>query len=207
MWWRDPRAARPWRGRTCSSARRRRRAAARRAGTRQRERLGHVAARAPQQQRRGRGTTRTTESSVRVWIGRSWSRNTSAMPRQPLERVVVVVGDRLVGDVAARHHERRAGVGEQQVVQRRVGQHHAELAARRARPPAATARVRPARREHDRPLAARRAAPLVGVVELDERARGREVGAPSARTACPRGACARAARATAASSSARQARW
>ena len=46
---------------------------------------------------------------------------------EPLERVVVAVGDRLVGDVPARHHERLAGVREQQVVERRVRQHHAEL--------------------------------------------------------------------------------
>jgi hypothetical protein len=46
---------------------------------------------------------------------------------QALQRLVVSVGDRLVGDVAARHDERRARVGEQQVVQGRVRQHHAEL--------------------------------------------------------------------------------
>ena len=33
---------------------------------------------------------RTTESSVRMWIGRSWVRNASAMPRQPGQRVLVV---------------------------------------------------------------------------------------------------------------------
>jgi hypothetical protein len=46
---------------------------------------------------------------------------------QPRERVLVLVGDRLVGDVAARHHQRDADVGEQQVMQRRVREHHAEL--------------------------------------------------------------------------------
>ena len=82
---------------------------------------------------------------------------------QALARVVVAVGDRLVGDVAARHHERRRGVGSQQVVQRRVGQHHAELgaargdgAARRARRRAAArarsgARARPAAAPRPRP--------------------------------------------------------
>ncbi len=75
-------------------------------------------------------TTRTTESSVRVWIGRSCTSSRSAMPPSRLERVRVAVGDRLVRDVAAGHHERaprRLGIGEQQVVERRVGQHHAEL--------------------------------------------------------------------------------
>ena len=83
--------------------------------------------------------------------------------------------DRLVGDVAARHHERHAGVGEQQVVQRRVRQHHAELAQRPARPRRATARARRARGDHDRPVA--RGQPRRGGrVERDERARRVEVG-------------------------------
>ena len=149
---------------------------------------------------------RRTESSVRVWIGRSCSRNTSAIAGQALERVVVAVGDRLVGDVAAGHHERRARVGEQQVVQRRVGEHHAEVAERAGRP----------RRDRRRPAGAARATigrsrPSSSAASpspsVDQRPRGRRGRRPSARTACPRGACARAARATAASSSARQARW
>ena len=53
-------------------------------------------------------TTRVTESSQRTWIGRSWVRNRSAMPASRLERVVVLVGDRLVGAVAAGHHQRDA---------------------------------------------------------------------------------------------------
>ena len=52
-------------------------------------------------------------------------------PGQALERVLVLEGDRLVGDVAAGHHERHARVGEQQVVQRRVREHHPELAGAR----------------------------------------------------------------------------
>ena len=77
---------------------------------------------------------------------------------EPLVRLVVVVGDRLVGAVAARQHERPAEVGEQEVVERRVREHHAEPGAagrdgcrdRRAVAPA---------QEHDRPCAAIRAAP------------------------------------------------
>ena len=122
----------------------------------QRQARGHVTARAAQRTRcarvRRHRRRRTTESSVRVWIGRSWSRNRSASAAEPLERVVVAVGDRLVGDVPARHHERRAGVGEQQVMQRRV-----RAASRRARAhpgatEAATGAPGRARREHDRPL-------------------------------------------------------
>ncbi len=50
------------------------------------------------------------------------------MRREALERLGVVGRDRLVGEVAARHHERTAADrGEQQVVERRVRQHDAEL--------------------------------------------------------------------------------
>ena len=52
------------------------------------------------------------------------------------------VGDRLVGDVGAGHHQRLAHVGQQQVVQRRVGQHHAEV--RRAGRDRSGHRARPA---------------------------------------------------------------
>ena len=150
---------------------------------------------APRERRSGSGrprATRSTESSVRVSIGRSWSRNDVGDAGQPLERVVVLVRDRLVGDVAAGHHQRLADVGEQQVVQRAVGEHHAELGATAARP-----RRRPAR-------PGRRGASTIGrsrprssaastVAELDQLARRLEVAAPSARTASPRGACAPAA--------------
>ena len=47
--------------------------------------------------------------------------------RQPRGGVVVLVGDRLVAGVAARHHERAADPGEDEVVERAVGQHHAQL--------------------------------------------------------------------------------
>ena len=61
------------------------------------------------------------------------------------------VRDRLVGDVAAGHHQRPAGVGEQQVVQRGVGEHHAKLG-RARRDARRRGRIGPARGEHDRPL-------------------------------------------------------
>ena len=78
-------------------------------------------------ERRSTSGPRSTESSARVSIGRSWTRKRSAMRAEALERLGVVEGDRLVGDVAARHHQRHAGVREQQVVQRRRRQHHAEV--------------------------------------------------------------------------------
>ena len=145
-------------------------------GDGQRQRRGDVA-RASGAAACGRPrTTRTTESSVRMWIGRSWTRKASAIAGEALARVVVAVGDRLVGDVAARQHERLAASASEQVVQRRVGQHHAELARRAARPP--RRRGAPARRGAStigraRP---RRAAPRPSVVELDELARRGDVG-------------------------------
>ncbi len=83
---------------------------------------------------------------------------------QSLERVLVGERDRIVGDVPARHHQRVDAVAgeprqivEQQVVQRRRGEHHAELGQaggdrrtrRRSRP------RRSPRGEHDRPGRAR----------------------------------------------------
>ena len=75
---------------------------------------------------------------MRVAIGRSWTRKRSAIRAQALARVVVGERDRLVGQVAAREHERHAGVGRQQLVQRRVGQHEPEVRRARARPRRAT---------------------------------------------------------------------
>jgi hypothetical protein len=54
--------------------------------------------------------------------------------RQPLECLIVAVDDRLIGDVAARHHQRPAAPGEQQLVERRVGEDHAELPKPRCHP-------------------------------------------------------------------------
>ena len=73
-------------------------------------------------------------------------------PVQALARVVVAVGDRLVGHVGAGHDQRRADLGQQQVVQRRVRQHHAQVGrARRHR--VGHGGVRAAAGDHDRALA------------------------------------------------------
>ena len=118
-------------------------------------RRGSVAGTYPRERRTSR-PPRSTQSSVRVWIGRSCSRKRSAMPASRSSASSSVERDRLVGHVAAGHHERHADVGEQQVVQRRVGEHHAELArARRDRRRDARAGRRGAM--HDRALARERA--------------------------------------------------
>ena len=197
-----PRPASPWRGRRCSSAPPRRRAAAGRLEGQRRDSPGHghasaaTAAAADAADRRRAGRSRRCAS----WIGRSWRRKRSAIAAEALERVVVEVGDRLVGDVAAGHHQRTPGIGQQQVVERRVRQHDPEVGACRGATASRDRRTRPSCRKDDRPLgeprrscsSAGRARPAIAP------ARGR---APSERMACPRGACAPAARATAASSS------
>ena len=98
----------------------------RRALAGQRKRRRDVAARAAEHPRAA-GRARTTESSVRVWIGRSWTQEQVGDVAEALECVVVAVGDRLVGHVGAGHHERLADFVQQQVVKRRVREHHAEL--------------------------------------------------------------------------------
>ena len=60
----------------------------------------------------------TTESSQRRWIGRSWLRSASAIPSEPIPRIVIGEGDRLVGSIAARHHQRPAETVAEQVVER-----------------------------------------------------------------------------------------
>ena len=80
------------------------------------------------------------------------------MPASRSSASSFVERDRLVGHVAAGHDERHADVGQQQVVQRRVGEHHAELA--RARRDA-TAR---------RGASARRGAMTIGRARRGERA-------------------------------------
>ena len=94
---------------------------------------------------------------------------------EPAERVVVGVGDRLVGHVAAGQHERAGHVTEQQVVQRRVRQHQAEM------PVTGRHRVRdrcravgPPGQQHDRPRAAGQH-PLRGGIDLAQRPRGGQV--------------------------------
>ena len=85
---------------------------------------------------------------------------------EPLGHLLVAVHDGLVGDVPARHDEDRADVGQEQVMQRRVGQHHAEVGRARGdrgRHP----RARAARGQHDGALGTgeqRR----VGRAQLDE---------------------------------------
>ena len=71
-----------------------------------------ASAAADRRRRAGRGRARAAPSRRSAsGSARSWSRKRSAIAGQPLERVVVAVGDRLVGDVAAGHHERRPDVG------------------------------------------------------------------------------------------------
>ncbi len=83
-------------------------------------------------------------------------------PAEPLARLPVVVGDRLVGAVPARHHERPARVVEEQVVERSVRKHQPEqLGAGRDR--RRDGRVRPAAQQDDRPLARLEQGPLLGV--------------------------------------------
>ena len=153
---------------------RRRRPAAR--ASRARSRASGAAAAAPAaRRRRARPSRRCACGSA--GRGRGSGRRS---PPSRSQRVVVAVGDRLVGDVAAGHHQRLAGVGEQQVVQRRVGQHHAELARARARPRRATARARaPAARARSAARGRASSASSAGV-SVDQLARGLEVGAISA---------------------------
>ena len=125
--------------------------------------------------------------------------------RQPLAGVLVAVRDRLVGDVAAGQHERRAGVGQQQVMERRVGQHHAEL--RRPRRGGGRHAGAGAPAERARSAVARSSSSCSSAADgsTSSRAAARS-GAISANGLSSR--CLRArSSATAASSSARHARW
>ena len=84
-------------------------------------------------------------------------------------RVVVVEGDRLVGAVPARQHERPSRVGRQEVVERRVREHHAEpLASGRNR--LRDSRVLAPPQEHDRRRPLRQQLPL-GRLDVRERVR------------------------------------
>ena len=74
----------------------------------QRERLGRVARANGAAPAAGPASSATTESSQRMWIGRSWVSRPSASGPEAGDGVVVGVGDRLVAVVAARHHERSA---------------------------------------------------------------------------------------------------
>ena len=132
---------------------------------RQLDALGHVAARAAEQERPPPRAERhgARDGVVRARLDRAVVQQEEVRDRpEACERLVVLVGDRLVGHVAARHHERGTGVREQQVVKRGVGEHQAELAG------AGSDRWRDgractARRQHDRPLGAQQQLPLVGL--------------------------------------------
>ena len=105
---------------------------------------------------------------------------------EPLAGLAVLESDRLVGAVAARHDERAAQVGHEQVVQRCVREHYAATAS-----PARPRRRRPRRRAAGRGRSAAR------VRAADRPPRHRAPRGPPARTslrrtACPRGACASA---------------
>ena len=126
-----------------------------------------------------------------MWIGRSWTRNRSAIAAESLDGLVVAVGDRLVGDVARGHHERaprpRAADGGAAC---RGASRRGRASAARPRAP----RSAPARR---RAITIGRSVPrsrLSSAAVSSTSARGASRSGPSARTACPRDACARAAR-------------
>ena len=173
MWWRDPCAAAAGEAEGAlelGAARehvavRRRQAARARSGPRRASAAAAAAARA-----------RPAARSRRCACGSAGrgARNASAIGRQPRDGILVLVRDRLVGDVAARHHQRLADVGEQQVVQRAVREHHAQLR-RPRRDRGGHPGAGPARGEHDRPVAAAQQRRL-DAVELDQLARGVEVG-------------------------------
>ena len=134
---------------------------------------------------------------MRVSIGRSWIERCVGDAREALARVAVAERDRLVGDVAAREHDgadaERGEVVQQQVVERRIREHHAELGHARGDAFGDLRRRRGAARARSAaaPRRAWRARPRrAGRAPRPPRRR-----VPSARTAGPRAACARAARA------------
>ena len=114
----------------------------RRAANGKRNRLRGVAAGPAQDLQPAAASARTTESSQRMWIGRSWVQQPVDQRAEPGDGVVVVVGDRLVA-AGCRSSSPAAGRrrAQQQVVQRAVRQHHARARAGPAPPPAATGRV------------------------------------------------------------------
>ena len=145
-----------------------------------RHRAGRVAAAPPQDHRPA--AVRTARPS-RPPAGRSAarrSRNASARPASRSQRVLVLVRDRLARAVGAGHdqHIGRAG-GEEQMVQRRVREHHAELVVVRGDARQSVAAPAPARsaraadsRAALRPRARARPAPCA-VVEVPRHQRER----------------------------------
>ena len=139
---------------------------------RQLDRRRHVPARAAQDARAPRGHAH--DRIVGARLDRTIvEQEEIGDARQALASFVVAIGDRLVGHVAARHHERLGGVRRQQMVQRRVGQHHAELGRRRS-DRARHGRVRAPPGQHDRPLAREQKLPL-GRGQIHELARRGQV--------------------------------
>ena len=118
----------------------------------QRQRSGHVPARAPHEQRPP-ARHHSRNRVVGAGLDRAVVDEQQVGDRaQPLHGVLVAVGDRLVGHVAAGHHERAgAEVAQQQVVKRRVREHHAKLHGAGGNR-LGDRGLCPARGEHDRPL-------------------------------------------------------
>ena len=69
-----------------------------------------------------RTTTRATESSTGRTIGRSWTRNKSAIPPSRSSASLSSEHDRLVADIAAGGDHREIEIAHQQMMQRRIGQ-------------------------------------------------------------------------------------
>ena len=133
-------------------------------------------------------------------------------PRKPFERIVVGEADRLTAEVARRHHQcSRAGLvagqPEQQHVQRRVGQHDAEVGVVRGHRVGDRGARRGRGMQHDRALRHRTAAAPTASSTSAMRARRR----PGRRTITANGLSPRRLRlrssATARSLAASQARW
>ena len=146
-------------------------------GDRHRDRLGHVAARAPQGQRPG-ADSRVQRAQDRI-VGAGLDRaivdeEGVGDPVEPLQRVRVAVGDRLVGDVAGGQHQGSADVGREQMVKRRRRQHHAEVGASR-RDPRGDGRIAAPASDHDRSPGVGEQG-LLGGRQLDQLTGGAEVG-------------------------------
>ncbi len=105
---------------------------------------------------------------------------------ESLDRVLVGVGDGLVAQVAAGHHERTSDGREQEVVQRGVREHEPQL----ARPGGHAGGQRTVGRPPPAPPAGSGSTGPRGRRHRGSRARGRTPRRPpSQRTACRRGAC------------------
>ena len=151
MWWRDPRAA------IAGEAERALELGAAVASVWRTAGTGSASTLGPHPRERRSGSARSARDPQDAVVGPRLDRPVVEQEgvgdvAQPLQRVVVLVGDRLVGHVAAGHHQRLADVGQQQVMQRAVREHHAELG-RQRRDRGGDARAGPPRRQHDRPVA------------------------------------------------------